>query len=282
MAQFFILDVFAEAPLRGNPLAVVIGDDWDAATMQAIAREMAYSETTFVGTPAANGQWPVRIFTPACEVPFAGHPTLGTAHLIRDRLLGDPTTTVTLQLGVGPVAVQFDTSGLVWMTPPRPELGSEPDRDLIPPLLGLDAEELDPRFPVREVSAGIAFTLIPLANLAAVRRAHYRAEAAGGLRDAGGSTALFLFAPAAEAPENHIHARMFAPDFGVAEDPATGSANACLGRYIEAHRYPGHAEPEVRIEQGYEIGRPSLLRVRLTPELRVGGRVIPVAEGELY
>lgn len=281
MAKFFILDVFAEAPLAGNPLAVVLGDAWDTATLQAIAREMAYSETTFVGKPDARGRWPVRIFTPATEVPFAGHPTIGTASLIRDRLLAAPEAVLTLVLGVGEVEVRFAGEGVAWMRPPRPELGPERDRDLIPALLGLETSDLDERFPVQDVSAGIPFTLIPLRDRAAVGRARYRAEGAAALRAVGASTAVFLFAPEAESSENQLRARMFAPDFGVAEDPATGSANACLGRYIEAHRYPGYQLPELRVEQGYEIGRPSLLRLRLKPHLQVGGRVIPVAEGIL-
>jgi len=281
MARFFILDVFAEAPLAGNPLAVVLGDAWDPVTLQAIAREMAYSETTFVGEPDAAGCWPVRIFTPATEIPFAGHPTIGTASLIRDRLLEEPRDTVTLALGVGNVEVRFAGDGVAWMRPPRPELGPEHPRDLVPPLLGIEASDLDERFPVQEVSAGISFTLIPLRSLAAVRRARYRAEGAAALRAAGASTAVFLFAPEAAAFENQIHARMFAPDYGVAEDPATGSANACLGRYIEIHHYPGHRLAELRVEQGYEVGRPSILRLRLAPRLEVGGRVVAVADGGL-
>jgi trans-2,3-dihydro-3-hydroxyanthranilate isomerase len=281
MARFFILDVFAEQRFAGNPLAVVLGDGWAAETMQDVAREMAYSETTFVGSPDASRGWPVRIFTPEVEVPFAGHPTIGTASVIRERLQDTPSDEVTLQLAVGDVAVRFASDGVAWMRSPEPRIGPERDAGLVAAVLGLQPEDLDTRFPVQEVSTGIAFTLIPLRNLDALARAHYRPGVAQTLREQGGSTALFLFTPETLDPDHQIHARMFAPDYGVAEDPATGSANACLAGYIRHQRYPGHDRSEIRVEQGYQIKRPSLLRLRVGDRPEIGGRVLFVAEGEI-
>ncbi|HKQ60327.1 MAG TPA: PhzF family phenazine biosynthesis protein [Candidatus Polarisedimenticolaceae bacterium] len=288
-----IVDVFAEEQYAGNPLAVVLGaGTFDTATMQRFARETNFSETTFLlGDEPRAGGWDVRIFTPFAEVPFAGHPTLGTAWVIRQERLGGAGARVVLHLGVGAVPVDFRSAAdggreVLWMRQPPPSFGAVRSRDEIAPALGLSSEELDERFPCQEVSTGLPFLLVPLKTLAAVRRCRPQREAYERLVAGRQAQGLFVFAPEAHDPRNQIHARMFAELLGVAEDPATGSANGCLAAWIVEHRYFGQAAVSAQVEQGYEIGRPSLLRLEAAAEasgirVSVGGRVFPVARGEL-
>lgn len=289
MRRFVIVDVFAEEKYAGNQLAVVLdGEGLETAEMQSIARETNYSETTFVVSkqPTANG-FPVRIFTPAGELPFAGHPTLGTAWAIRHELRPEATS-IDLDLPIGSVPVGFrpreDGAELVWLQAPQVTLGRVLDAAALAPAIGLSADDLDASLPVQEASVGVSFTFLPVRTLAGVQRARFDRVAfdrAAGLEF---PPSLFLFCREAIAAENHIHARLFADAFGIAEDPATGSANACLGRYLLEHLQ--QTAIDARVEQGYEIRRPSLLHVKAARNgesitVDVGGRVILSARGEL-
>jgi len=290
--RFYIVDVFAEARYAGNQLCVV-RDSQDLAVreMQQIAREFNYSETTFIlsQTPRAGG-YDVRIFTPREEVPFAGHPTLGTAFIIQQELIAAPVEEVTLNLKVGriPVTLSYDAGrvDMLWMKQKTPEFGPFLPGDLLAGLLGLQPEQLDPEFPVQEVSTGLPFVIVPLNGLAAVRQARLNPnrypEGTGRAR----TGAVLCFSRETYDPENQLHVRVFADHYGVPEDPATGSANGCLAAYLLRHGYFGPGVVTARVEQGYEIGRPSLLRLNAEDDdgvitVRVGGRVIPVARGEL-
>lgn len=287
-----IVDVFAERPYAGNQLAVVSDARGLAPeAMQAIAREMNFSETSFVldREPGPQG-FAVRIFTPAHEVPFAGHPTLGTAWVIRETLGVAAHGGVTLALAAGSIPVTFERDGqgleLLWMRQRSPEFGPTVDARELAPVLGIAAADFDPGFPVRRVSTGLPFWIAPLASLDAVRRCRVDLpayEAFVGPRD---TQSIFVFARQALRPENQLHARMFSPYYGVTEDPATGSANGCLAAYLVEHGVLGGRSVDVRVEQGHEMGRPSLLYLRAgrdagSIEVRVGGRVIPVARGTL-
>jgi len=289
---FHIVDVFAEQKYAGNQLAVVsAAGDLSTAVMQRIARETNFSETTFiVSEPRTDQATGVRIFTPGAELPFAGHPTLGTAWVIRSELLRERPKVVTLDLPIGPVPVRFaaESSGgeLAWMRPPLPELGPVHRPDDVAALVGLTTDEIDSGFPVQTVSVGIAFTMIPVRSLASMRRARVNTAAIERLTDAPFPLQFFLFAPETYHAEHQINARMFAAHYGVPEDPATGSANACLGVYLARHHYFGSGTIDVRVEQGYEIGRRSLLFVRAGQDseglaVEVGGHVVLVARGEL-
>jgi trans-2,3-dihydro-3-hydroxyanthranilate isomerase len=287
--RFLMLDVFAEQKLAGNQLAVVRDSDGlDGATMQRIAREMHFSETTFLlSDRERDGGFDVRIFTPEAEVPFAGHPTLGTAFAIRETLLGGEAEQVVLNLQVGQIPVTFesgpDTGGLAWMRQRSPEFMETLDRETAARLLSLTPEDVDERAPAQQVSTGLPFTIVPLRSLDAVRRARLDPTILEGLTLA---KSIFLFCPEAVEPENQIHARMFAPTFGVPEDPATGSANGCLAAYLVQYRYFDSDSVEVRVEQGHEMNRPSRLYLRAAKgggdiEVHVGGKVFLVARGEL-
>jgi trans-2,3-dihydro-3-hydroxyanthranilate isomerase len=252
---------------------------------------MNFSETSFVVSPVKpDGSVDVRIFTPAREVPFAGHPTLGTAFVVREELLKRPVDSVTLNLGVGPIPVRFvdpgGEGGVLWMSQRPPEFGGVLDPASAAAALRLETRDVDDRFPVQQVSTGLPFLIVPLRSLAAVQRARLDHERYGALGETHGIQSLYFFSAQTLEAGNQIHARMFAEAFGVAEDAATGSAAGCLGGYLLQHRYFGSDSVEVRIEQGYEIRRPSLLRVRARErveriEVTVGGKVVLVARGEL-
>lgn len=283
----FLVDVFAERRYAGNQLAVVTrAADLDTPTMQAIARETNFSETTFVlHDEARGGAFDVRIFTPSAEIPFAGHPTLGTAWVIRTELLRDAPATVTLRLGVGPIPVTFE-GGLVWLEPRQPEFGARAPRERLASVLGLAVDDIEAAYPIETVSMGLPFWIVPLASLDAARRCRVNREAYDAfVRDAE-AKGIFVFARETEDPANTIHARVFVDWYGVPEDPATGSANACVAAYLAEHRVLGQADIAARVEQGIEMGRPSILALRAKKrdsgfDVRVGGRVIPVARGEL-
>ena len=263
------------------------GAGLDDATMQAIARETNLSETSFVLHDAArDGAFDVRIFTPGKELPYAGHPTLGTAWVIREALLGGAADELVLRLGIGPVRVRFDTDGLVWLTTPRATFGPAPEPAAVAAALGLPLDALHPRLPSEIATTGHHQLLVPLRDLAALRACRIDSAAYDRLQASGAPDSLYPFALETRDPRNQVSVRLFAPAAGVPEDPATGSAVGWLGAYLARHRVLGTGDLDVRVEQGHEIARPSLLRVRARGtgdalEVSVGGRVIPVARGEL-
>ncbi|MFI5315253.1 MAG: PhzF family phenazine biosynthesis protein [Myxococcota bacterium] len=281
--RYSVLDVFAEAPLQGNPVAVVFGAArLSAGEMQAIARETNLSETTFVlHESARDGAFDVRIFTPANELPYAGHPTLGTAAAIRAELLSEPTDSLVLRLGVGPVRVRFAGDGVVWLESPHARFESFADRELAAAALGLPVASLDPILPIEAQRTGASQLFVPLRDLAALRAARIEAGPYERLIASGERGALYLFARGARDPRNHFSVRLFAPALGVPEDPATGSAAGFFGAYLVRHRAHGDGALDVHLEQGHQIARPSLLHVRASGSaIEVGGRVIPAARGE--
>lgn len=288
--RYLIVDVFCEQKFKGNQLAVFLdAGSLDGARMQSLAREMNFSESTFILDSKPNDKgWPVRIFTPQAEVPFAGHPTLGTSWVIANELLETRPASVVLDLQAGPIPVRFENDAggeLMWMTQNQPEFMAGPEVARVAAALGLDASDIDARFPVQRVSTGLPFLLVPIVSLEAVQKARVRGEAYDDLCAADHKAILFFCAETVD-PENKIHARMFADAFGVPEDPATGSANGCLAAWLVHHRYFGAAEIDLTVEQGVEMGRASRLHLRATEKdgtfsIQVGGRVIPVAEGHL-
>lgn len=278
------LDVFTDTPLAGNPLAVVLDSEGlDTPTMQAIAREFNLSETTFVLPPAnPDHTCQVRIFTPSKELPFAGHPTLGTAWAVmHSRQLQE--TRFYLEEGVGTVPVSLLPDGSLELeaiaTPSYAPL--EVSTATLAEGLGLSPENIGWQGLLPEiVSCGVAYSLIPVNNLEAVKQALYTWQAEDPLLKAHPALGeIYLVCPETEDPEADFHVRLFAPGAGVAEDPATGSAAASLGAWLLKYApEPGHW----RLEQGLEIGRPSQLQVRLEgSRIFVRGRVVLVAEGLL-
>jgi len=290
---FFIVDVFAEMKYAGNPLAVVTGAAaLSDGEMQQIAREMNYSETTFVlsDEPRA-GSYDVRIFTPAQELPFAGHPTLGTAFIIQQALIGQPVETVYLNLKVGqiPVTMSYrDRSqpDILWMQQQPPRFQETLAAAPLAAILNLDLSDLDDRFPIQDVSTGVPFIIVPLKTLQALKRITVNRTQYFDLIETTDAKAILAFCPETYQPENQLSVRVFADYLGVPEDPATGSANGCLAGYLVHHRYFGEDRINLRVEQGYEIDRPSLLLLQAQKQgtaitVNVGGKVVAIARGEL-
>jgi trans-2,3-dihydro-3-hydroxyanthranilate isomerase len=286
---FYIVDVFAEKPYAGNQLGVFRhAAGLSKGHMQRIAKELNFSETTFIlSDEPENGGYNVRIFTPEEELVFAGHPTLGTAFIIRKEIIGRDVPEVTLNLGVGQIPVHWenDGSGLMWMTQKPPAFLTKFEPAQIAPLLGIDASLIDDRFPIQEVSTGLASLIVPLKSLAAVQNCRTNRSLILDFERHMEARSIQVFAPEAVEPGHQLHARVFVESLGVPEDPATGSAAGNLAGYLTEYRYFGEPRLDVKMEQGYAIGRPSLLYLRAEEEqgtirIRVGGKTFPVAGGE--
>jgi len=268
---FQIVDVFAEKQLAGNQLAIVRNAaGLTTQQMQDIALETNYSETTFV-VEESQGHAKVRIFTPGHELPFAGHPTLGTAWA-----LTAGQGEITLQLGVGPVTVKF-IDGIAWMIPPPVSFLGECPRIQAARLLGLDEHDILNETPVELAEVGPQFLLIPLKDLDALRRARLQTEHHARLRK-DGFNGVFLFTSDSYGDDADFASRMFFDAAGVREDPATGSANAAFAAYLK--KYKGDIG-DVVVDQGVEINRPSRIYLKVAETLQVGGRVFSVVSGTL-
>ena len=291
--RFFIVDVFAEAPYSGNQLAVFLnGHLYSDDEMQRLAHEMNFSETTFV-LPHDNrdGTHRVRIFTPVSELPFAGHPTLGTAYIIATELSDSAVDTVTLDLNAGriPVALERDAAGAIRRLTMRqlpPTFGPPLDPARIAAVLDVPVEALDPRYPVQEVSTGLPFLIVPLQRLSDVRAIRSGRVAAAALAQGLADHAVLVFCPETYDPTHQLNVRVFVPHMGIPEDPATGSAGGCLTGYLVQHGYFGPDPFQIQAEQGYEVQRPSLLylageRTGDAITIQVGGTVQLIAEGHL-
>ena len=277
--KFYITEVFSEKAYGGNQLATLPNaGGLSTDLMQKIARTFNFSETTFItGGSLAEG-YDVRIFTPLTEVPFAGHPTLGTGYLLRNIIAPNITSRVTLNLDIGPIPVDFDDRGLLWMRQNQPVFSDKVAPEIVAEELGLDLSQIDTRFPCQLVSTGLEFLVVPLRSYEALKQAV--APQSSKL-----VAASLLFCPGGYVSTQQIQARMFAVQLGVTEDPATGSANGCLAAYLAEHKFFGAHEVRVTVGQGYEINRPSQLYIFAKKEasnflVKVGGKVRLIAEGE--
>ncbi len=288
-----LLDVFAETKYAGNQLAVIRNAATLSVTeMQNIAREMNYSETTFIlSDQQVNGGYDVRIFSIDEELPFAGHPTLGTAFVIQQFLIGKEVEAVKLNLGVGQIPVSFSyidgRPDILWMKQVAPLFGAKFEAAQVAAALNIDPSKVDSRYPIQEVSTGLPFIIVPLVSLDAVKAANIDRVGYLKLIDQVEAKSVFVFCSETYQPGNQINARMFDDYHGIAEDPATGSANGCLAAYLVKYRYFGDRKIDLRVEQGYEISRPSLLMLKAAEQddgqisVEVGGKVFMVATGEL-
>ncbi|MBA3691197.1 MAG: PhzF family phenazine biosynthesis protein [Actinobacteria bacterium] len=278
--RFRLLDVFCDRPFAGNQLCVVpdVPEGLDATGMHTVTREIGFSETTFV-TKAGGDRYSMRIFTPGQELPFAGHPTLGTAYLLVAE--GRVSSPVIQTTAVGEVHVEIDVEeGFGWMRQRPPVFGPEfPDRVLVARAAGLEVDDLDPDLPPQVVSTGLGPLIAPLRDLPTLRRAERDARATREVCERSGGECLYLFA----STEEGVTARMFDPGVGIGEDPATGSAAGPLGAYLASRGRAGMPGC-VTVAQGEQIGRPSFLHVEVASGgeelvVRVGGGVRVVGEG---
>ena len=283
-------DVFSSTPLEGNSLAVFSdARGLTDAEMQAIAKEMNLSETTFIFPRDANTERErgvrVRIFTVQEELSFAGHPTLGTAFSIRN---GKAESEVALELNVGKVPVRFEqTPGqpvFGEMTQVNPVFGAVHDRGDVARATGLSIDDFDPALPIQTVSTGLPFTVTPLRSLAVIEKLRVDLPRASEYLDRTGGRFLYFVSRETQDPAAGLHARML---FYNGEDPATGSAAGCTAAWMVAHDV---AQPDQRvlIEQGVEMQRPSRIFVRASKHdnrivnVRVGGSAVEVIRGEVF
>jgi trans-2,3-dihydro-3-hydroxyanthranilate isomerase len=315
---YYILDVFAEKKYTGNQLAVV----WTEKIlpdneMQNIAREFNFSETTFIqSSKIRNGGYDVRIFTPQKEVPFAGHPVLGTAYVIQKEIIKKPVKNIILNLKAGqiPVEIEYKSSsnnpplkkGLgsrcceasqreaggfceinkLTMKQMQPTFGRTFNKNRIASVLNIRTSEIDTKLPVEEVSTGLPFIIVPIKTLSAVKKAGITQEKYLELIQHTDAKAIIIFCPETYNKENQLNVRVFADYYGIPEDPATGSANGCLAGYLVRHNYFSSDHINIRVEQGCEIQRPSLLFLEAKSngegiDVYVGGKVVEVARGVL-
>ncbi|HKN21030.1 MAG TPA: PhzF family phenazine biosynthesis protein [Terracidiphilus sp.] len=296
--DYFVLDVFTETPLAGNPLAVVLNTrGLTTERMQAVACEFNLSETTFIERRPADVERAegvrVRIFTTQEELPFAGHPTLGTAtvlKMIAPETLEDDA--VTLALNVGPVPVRFASSaadaGAIFgeMTQREPEFGAELDAAEVAPLLGLTLADMDPALPPQVVSTGAPFAIVALKKLEALARLKVDQDAATAWLRERGARWFYVLAPDLVQNQNGTEYRARMQFYG-GEDPATGSAAGCAISYLVA-RGAVPSGTRVHVRQGVEIARPSDLflsanrNVSRVTDVRVAGSTVLVAKGQLF
>lgn len=290
---FYLVDVFADRKYAGNQLAVFLpGRKFSNKEMQSIAREMNYSETTFIlSARPRKGGYPVRIFTPGEEVPFAGHPTLGTAFIIREKIEQSHSLQINLNLKVGQIPVTFEPiskkRNRLWMKRIEPRFLNTLPVSTLTEILHLTADDIDNRFPIEEVSTGLPFIIVPMKSLEAIVSCRINQAKYFELIKKIESKAILVFSRQVVEPAHHLHARVFVDYYGIPEDPATGSANGCLAGYLIKHRYFGTTEIDIQVEQGYEINRPSVLYLRGkiengTIQVWVGGEVVLVGKGEWY
>ena len=295
---FWTADVFTDRAFAGNPLAVV-ADATGLTTdqMQAVAHEFNLSETTFVLPPESTEHtFRLRIFTPKAELPFAGHPTVGSAFVLAavGRIqLQEDVTRIVFGENVGPVRVDIrvhdgkPVSSRLWAAR-LPEFGPPtPERESIAKALGLDTDDVlaDERDSPASLSCGTPFMFVPLRSLDAVRRARIQREAWNRTMNSPWTEAVFLFSHETESKDVSVHARMFAPAFGVEEDPATGGAAAAFAGYLARRDKLTSGSGRWVIEQGIEMGRPSRMEVEADAAdgtltaVRVAGPSVIITEG---
>lgn len=290
---YYIVDVFAENRFEGNQLAVFL----NAATltdseMLNIAQEMNYSEVSFVNSnKETNNGFAVRIFTPTGEVPFAGHPSLGTAYVIVTHMLSEKVASINLNLKAGKVLITLDyrnqLADMLWMKQLNPTFSNFIEPRIILEILGLDEEDIDIKFPIQEVSTGLATIIVPLKNLKSIEKCTINKEKYFQLVDKIDAKLIHVFCPETHSKQNQLNVRNFGDYYGISEEPATGSANGCLAAYLVNYRYFNDVKIDIRVEQGREINRLGHLYLRaekLQQKINVwiGGKVVSIAHGEFY
>lgn len=290
--DIYLVDVFAQDLYAGNPLAVVVGERaLPDETMQKIAAEINYSETTFVQKNSGpDGSYQVRIFTPSREIEFAGHPLLGTAWVILNHLSEEPCDRINLDIKAGkiPVVIEQSETGenIVWFDSPPVSFGRICDVASVAKSLGISLSDIDKTLPIQEMSAGTSAIIVPLKSLEVLGQCKLDLDEYRELSEQGYPPLVYLFCPQTRSTENDLSARFFFEANGVREDPATGNGAAFLGAYLRRYSYPEQKGFILRIEQGHEVRRPSVVLISSQvldgeSRIRVGGRVIPTIQGKL-
>lgn len=300
--HYHLVDVFTNQAFGGNQLAVFTeARGLSPELMQAIAKELNLSETTFVLPPEdSRHDYRVRIFTPAVELPMAGHPTIGTAFVLAtEHRIGHSgrEAAVSFEEGVGtiPVSIEWQegSPSYIQMSQPLPVFGPRfADAPQIAEMLSVDARAiLETRLPMEVVSCGVPFLFVPLKTLQDVRGIRFRRDVWERVLQGGEAPHVFVFTRETETAGSTVHSRMFAPALGVSEDPATGGASGPLGCYLVRHKIiapDGNGKVECVSEQGMEMGRPSFITIKIEQNregisgVKVGGQCYLMGEGQLF
>jgi trans-2,3-dihydro-3-hydroxyanthranilate isomerase len=288
---FYIVDVFTPKKYSGNQLAVIIlSKNISNKKMQQIAQEMNFSETTFLLTDKKqDNSFDVRIFTPKTEIPFAGHPTLGTAYVIQQEIIRKPVKEIVLNLKAGKIPIIFERTeknSVLWMKQLDPFFGEKYDSGVISKILGIGKNEIYKRFPIQHVSTGLPTIIVPLKNLKTARKVKVNNSEYLDFTENIIPKTFLIFCNETYDQKNDLNVRFFAGRYGIPEDPATGSANGCLAAYLVKNNFFHKEKIDLKVEQGIEIGRPSLIRIKAvknnnTINIRVGGEVKIIAKGKL-
>lgn len=280
--KFYIVDCFAQEKYQGNQLAVFLPEEeLSAEEMQSIALEMHFSEVSFICSgKQENGGYRVRIFTPDAEVPFAGHPTLGTAYIIWKVLEKGQSDQIILNLDAGPIPVAVNGDVLV-MTQNPPMFGEVVDKSILAEILSIDADLIRDDYPIQWVSTGLAAYIIPMKDAEAVKKCRVNHERFENFFLEHDKCSLLMFS---EQSKTELKVRVFMDDTGFLEDPATGSANGDLAGYLLKHEVLGGKDLDYTVYQGAEARRPSVLKIRAREAdgeytILVGGSAYLVAEG---
>ena len=288
---FFVANVFAQAAYTGNHVSVVCNcAGLSAERMQTIAWEIGPAAFLMSSEPE-DGCYPLRVFTPAREIHYCGHPVLGAAHVIQTELVRQPVPSLQIRMSSGPMSIGLVYEGrslaALSMAQDRAVFGGVLDRRAVVDCLrGIDPDDVDPEHPVQEVSTGLPYVVVPLRSLEAIRRVSIDDAAFARLTADSDAKIMLLFAPETASADNDIHMRVFTHYYGVPEDPGTGSAGGALGAYLVDRGCIGEGRLDIRVEQGYAINRPSLLQVQAERTaddigVTVSGSVITVGRGTL-
>jgi trans-2,3-dihydro-3-hydroxyanthranilate isomerase len=292
--RYHLVDVFTSERFGGNPLAVFTnGRGLSAEVMQRIAKELNLSETTFVLPPdGPTNDWKVRIFTPAVELPMAGHPTIGTSYVLASERLvevsqANPVIRLEEDVGTIPVTFTFENGQIAQATMQQPNPTFGPvceDRQLIAEMLSIQVSDLAD-YPLEVVSCGVPFMFVPLRNMAAIQKVRLRSDVWERASKDHMLAQMFMFTQETTYPTSTVHSRMFAPAMGITEDPATGVASGPLGCYLVKYGMVTDNPAQIISEQGFEMGRPSFIHIEIGQAngvinlVRVGGQCVPVGEG---
>lgn len=293
-AIYYLVDVFTDRPYSGNQLAIFpdavpIPDE----LLPQIARELNLSETVYLypkQDPAADFR--MRIFTPGGELPTAGHPTIGTSIFLARKIDHKENTIhlLTLEQKIGNISVEVDIENNLpkkaTMFQPLPSfLEIYEDRQLLAEMLGLQPGDLLD-FPIQKISCGVPYVIIPIKSLELIRKIGFRLDRYNQMKSTFDGAFVYAFTPFGETPGGNVHGRMFAPEAGILEDPATGSANGPLGCYLTDYNI---LQGPYISEQGFEMGRPSIIEIDIKCDsdqkitaVKVGGSAVMIGKGEIY
>ncbi len=289
---FFVANVFAQAAYTGNHVSVVCNcDSLSTERMQTIAWEIGPAAFLMSNEPEDDGCYPLRVFTPAREIHYCGHPVLGAAHVIQTELVRQPVPSLQIRMSSGkmPIGLHYEGGSLsaLSMAQDKAIFGTVLDRQAVVDCLrGIDPDDIHPEHQIQEVSTGLPYVVVPMRTLEAMRRVGIDDAAFARLTADSDAKIMLLFAPETESADNDIHMRVFTHYYGVPEDPGTGSAGGALGAFLVDRSWFGEGRLDIRVEQGYAINRPSLLQVRAERtadgiDVVVSGSVITVGRGTL-